>query len=161
YVGQSIIVNATFLQEKGVKYDQQVKTWDDLAALGKQLTDPNRKIWGLSNPTMGTTQRHLQAWIRQAGEELFTPDGQGGVKPETLGGWVERWNKLRQAGVIPPADVQTQSDAGGFATNPLVTNQVAIAPASSNGLTQIQRLTQTPMGMFSVPEIPNATKDWW
>jgi multiple sugar transport system substrate-binding protein len=161
YVGQAIIVNGPFMQEKGVKYDQQVKTWDDLAALAKQLSDPARKFWGIADPTMGTTQRHLQAWIRQSGQELFTPDGQLGFTAEVLGSWLEFWNKLRQDGVIPPPDVQTQADAGGFATNLIVQNQVAIVPASSNGLTQIQRLTPTPMAMFSVPEIANGTKDWW
>src|SRR3954454_21158847 len=44
YVGQSIVVNAQYLQEKGVKYDQQVKTWDDLAGLAKLLSDPERKF---------------------------------------------------------------------------------------------------------------------
>jgi multiple sugar transport system substrate-binding protein len=161
YVGQSIVVNAQYLQEKGVKYDQQVKTWDDLAGLAKQLSDPERKFWGIADPTMGTTQRHLQAWIRQAGEELFTPDGQIGFKPDTFGSWLEFWNKLRQANVIPPADVQTQAEAGSFATNLLVQNQVAIGAQSTNHLTQIQRLTQVPMAMFSIPEIPNSTKDWW
>jgi multiple sugar transport system substrate-binding protein len=161
YVGQAIIVNAPFMQEKGVKYDQQVKTWDDLAALAKQLSDPSRKFWGIADPTMGTTQRHLQAWIRQAGQELFTPEGQLGFTAEVLGSWLEFWNKLRQDGVIPPPDVQTQADAGGFATNPIVQNQVAIVPASTNGLTQIQRLTPTPMAMYSVPEIANGSKDWW
>jgi multiple sugar transport system substrate-binding protein len=161
YVGQAIIVNSTFMQEKGIKFDQQVKTWDDLAALAKQFADPSRKFWGISDPTMGTTQRHLQAWIRQAGEELFTADGQLGFKPDTLGSWLELWNKLRTDGIIPPADVQTQADAGGFATNMIVQNQVPIVPASTNGLTQIQRLTPTPMAMFSVPEIANGSKDWW
>jgi multiple sugar transport system substrate-binding protein len=161
YVGQSIIVNAAVMQEKGIKYDQQVKTWDDLAALATQLTDPSRKFWGVSDPTLGTTQRHLQAWIRQSGQELFTPDGQLGFTAEVLGSWLEFWNKLRQAQVIPPADVQTQADAGSFATNLVTVNQAAIVPASTNHLTQIQRLTQTPMAMFSIPEIANGSKDWW
>src|SRR6266568_4027052 len=161
YVGQAVITNATFLQDKGINYEQQVKTWDDLAALGKQLSDPNRKFWGLSDPTLGTTQRHLQAWIRQAGQELFTPDGNLGFTTDTLGAWFEFWNKLRKDGVIPPADVQVQADAGGMATNMLVTNQAAIVPASSNGLTQIQRLTKTPLAMFSIPEVAGAAKDWW
>ena len=57
--------------------------------------------------------------------------------------------------------MQVQSDAGGMATNMLVTNQAAIVPASSNGLTQIQRLTKTPLAMYSIPEIGGASKDWW
>jgi multiple sugar transport system substrate-binding protein len=161
YVGQSIIANGPLMQEKGIQYDQQVKTWDDLAALAKQLSDPGRKFWGIADPTMGTTQRHLQAWIRQAGEELFTPEGLLGFKAETLGSWLEFWNKLRQDGVIPPPDVQTQAEAGGMATNLLVQSQVAIGAQSTNHLTQLQRLTPTPMVMYSVPEIANGSKDWW
>jgi multiple sugar transport system substrate-binding protein len=110
---------------------------------------------------MGTTQRHLQAWIRQAGEELYTPEGQIGFKAETFGSWLSFWDKLRKDQVIPPPDVQTQADAGSFATNVVVTNQAAIVAASSNQLTALQKLTPTPFVMFSVPEIPNSTKDWW
>jgi multiple sugar transport system substrate-binding protein len=161
YVGQAIIVSAPLMQAQGVNYEQQVKTWDDLAALARQFTDPNRKFWGMSDPTLGTTQRHLQAWIRQAGQELFTPEGDLGFTGDTLGTWLDFWDKLRKAGVIPPADVEVQSDAGGMATNMLVTNQAAIVPASSNGLTQIQRLTQTPLAMYSIPEVAGASKDWW
>ena len=161
YVGQSIIVNDTSMQEKGIKYDQQVKTWDDLAALAKQLSDPGRRFWGIGDPTMGTTQRHLQAWIRQAGQELFTPEGQLGFTAEVFGAWLEFWDKLRQDGIIPPPDVQTQADAGGMATNLLVQNQVAIGAQSTNHLTQIQRLTPAPMAMYSIPEIANGSKDWW
>jgi multiple sugar transport system substrate-binding protein len=161
YVGQAIIVSAPLMQAQGVNYEQQVKTWDDLAALARQFTDPNRKFWGMSDPTLGTTQRHLQAWIRQAGQELFTPEGDLGFTSDTLGTWLDFWDKLRKEGVIPPADVEVQSDAGGMATNMLVTNQAAIVPASSNGLTQIQRLTQTPLAMYSIPEVAGASKDWW
>jgi multiple sugar transport system substrate-binding protein len=161
YVGQAVITNAPYLQDKGINYEQQVKTWDDLAALGRQLTDPGRKFWGLGDPTLGTTQRHLQAWIRQAGQELFTPDGNLGFTADTLGAWFDFWVKLRKDGIIPPADVQVQADAGGMATNTIVTNQTAIVPASSNGLTQMQRLTKTPLAMFSVPEVAGASKDWW
>jgi multiple sugar transport system substrate-binding protein len=161
YVGQSVIANAPYLQEKGINYEQQVKTWDDLAALARQLSEPARKFWGLGDPTLGTTQRHLQAWIRQAGQELFTPDGNLGFTADTLGAWFEFWVKLRKDQAIPPADVQVQADAGGMATNVIVANQAPIVMASSNGLTQVQRLTKTPLTMFSVPEIPNASKDWW
>jgi multiple sugar transport system substrate-binding protein len=161
YVGQAIIVSAPLMQAQGVNYEQQVKTWDDLAALARQFTDPNRKFWGMSDPTLGTTQRHLQAWIRQAGQELFTPEGDLGFTSDTLGTWLDFWDKLRKEGVIPPADVEVQSDAGGMATNMLVTNQAAIVPASSNGLTQVQRLTQTPLAMYSIPEVAGASKDWW
>jgi len=161
YVGQAVIVNGTVFQERGINYEQQVKTWDDLVALGRQLGDPARKFWGLNDPTLGTTQRHLQAWIRQAGQELFTPEGALGFTGDTFGSWLEFWVKLRNDQVIPPPDVQTQADAGGMATNPIVVNQTPIVLASSNGLTQVQRLTKTPLSMFSVPEVAGGSKDWW
>ncbi len=75
--------------------------------------------------------------------------------------WLEFWVKLRKDQIIPPADVQVQADAGGMATNVIVTNQTPIVLASSNGLTQMQRLTKTPLSMFSIPEIASASKDWW
>jgi multiple sugar transport system substrate-binding protein len=161
YVGQAVIVNAPYLQQRGVDYEQQVKTWDDLAALARQLNDPSSKMWGINDPTLDTTQRHLQAWIRQAGQELFAPDGSLGFTADTFATWLDFWDKLRKDGIIPPPDVQTQAVAGGMATNTIVTNQTAIILASSNGLTQVQRLTQTPLAMFSIPEVAGGSKDWW
>lgn len=160
YVGQAVITNGPLLQQRGIDYTR-VKTWDDLGALSKELSNPANKFWGIGDPTTGTTQRHLQAWIRQRGEELFTPDGGLGFSANTLGEWFEFWAKLRNDQVIPPADVQVQTDTGGNTTNPLVTNQTAIALASTNALTQLQRLTKTPLQMYSVPEVPGAKKDWW
>jgi hypothetical protein len=48
-----------------------------------------------------------------------------------------------------------------MATNPIVANQTPIILASSNGLTQVQRLTKTPLAMFSIPEVAGGSKDWW
>jgi len=160
YVGQAVITNGALLDQRKIDYTR-VRTWDDLAALARELTDPSRKFWGIGDPTVGTTQRHLQAWIRQAGQELFTPDGGLGFTTETMAAWFEFWVKLRKDQVIPPADVQVQADNGGMATNTLVTNQTAISLASTNALTQIQRLTKTPLQMYSVPETTGAAKDWW
>lgn len=160
YVGQAVVTNAPLLQQRGIDYTK-VKTWDDLAALGKELSNPANKIWGIGDPTTGTTQRHLQAWIRQRGEELFTPDGNLGFTAGTLSDWLAFWVKLRSDQVIPPADVQVQADNGGNTTNLLVTNQTAIGLVSSNALTQLQRLTKTPLQMYSIPELPGASKDWW
>jgi pectin-derived oligosaccharide transport system substrate-binding protein len=161
YVGQCVIVNSSYLESKGIKYAEQVKTWDDLAALARQLNDPGSKMWGINDPTLDTTQRHLQAWIRQAGQELFATDGSLGFTADTFATWLEFWDKLRKDNIIPPADVQTQAVAGGMATNTIVTNQTAMILASSNGLTQVQRLTQTPLAMFSIPEVAGGSKDWW
>jgi len=160
YVGQAVITNGPLLQQRGIDYTK-VKSWDDLAALAKELTDPTHKLWGIGDPTTGTTQRHLQAWIRQRGEELFTPDGTIGFSATTMGDWLSFWAKLRSDQVIPPPDVQGQADSGGNTTNLLVMNQTAIGLASTNALTQLQRLTKTPLQMYSIPQLPGATKDWW
>lgn len=160
YVGQCVITNGPLLDQRKIDYTR-VKTWDDLASLGRELSDPANKFWGINDPTLDTTQRHLQAWIRQSGEELFTPDGQLGFSATTMGDWFNLWAKLRADQVIPPPDVQTQAQGGGMATNTIVTNQTAIVLASSNGLTQLQRLTKTSLSMYSVPERAGSTKDWW
>ncbi|HEV7666125.1 MAG TPA: extracellular solute-binding protein, partial [Chloroflexota bacterium] len=160
YVGQAVITNGPLFEQRGIDYTR-VKTWDDLAALARELNDSSGKFWGIGDPTVGPTQRHLQAWIRQAGEELFTPDGNLGFRPETMAAWFEFWVKLRNDKIIPPADVQVQADNGGMPTNVMVTNQTAIVLASTNGLTQMQRLTKTPLQMYSIPETSGSTKDWW
>lgn len=60
------------------------------------MADPSKKNYGIADPTLGSTHRHLEAWIRQAGQEVFTPDGGAGCTAEVVGQWFEYWNSSAQ-----------------------------------------------------------------
>ena len=61
----------------GLDPDQPPRTWDDLIAYGKKLTNPQRKQWGLIVPNRRYpwTTECWYGFLLQAGGDLFTPDG--------------------------------------------------------------------------------------
>lgn len=160
FVGQAVISNKDMVGAKGID-PSKFKHWDDLAAAAKEMVDPSKGIWGIGDPTLNTTHRHLEAWIRQSGEELFNKKGGPGFTKDTVEAWYEFWSKLRAAKVIPPADVEIEADSGGSTTNFLVTGKSGLMLDSTNHLTSLQQLTDNPLQLSSIPQVKNSTRDWW
>lgn len=160
FVGQAVISNKDMVGAKGID-PNKFAHWDDLSAAAKELVDPSKGVWGIGDPTLNTTHRHLEAWIRQSGEELFNKNGGPGFSQDTVEAWYEFWAKLRAAKVIPPADVEIEADSGGSTTNFLVTGKSGLMMDSTNHLTSLQQLTDNPLQLSSIPVVKNSAKDWW
>jgi multiple sugar transport system substrate-binding protein len=160
YVGQAIVFNEAALSEGGVS-PEDLTTWEDLAEAAVELARPDEDFWGLNDPTVDVTHRAFEAFVRQNGEEVFSEDGGVGFSEDIAIEWFTYWQELRDAGAIPPADVQIEANSAGFTNNVLVTGRSAMGLQSSNHLTQIQALSETPYGMTSLPADGNADDDWW
>jgi multiple sugar transport system substrate-binding protein len=161
YVGQAIVGSGTALDKKGVKL-ADVQTWDDLANAAKELTDPSSGVFGMIDSSLSpSTHRDVEAWIRQHGEEVFTPAGGPAFTAATLTSYFTYFDQLRKAKVVPTPDVQTQSFSAGLTGDLVVTGKAALTPTSSNQLTQMQPLTKIPLQMASLPAAKDASKDWW
>lgn len=160
YNSQAVLTDNDVLAAKGVPF-AQVKTWDDLAAAAKQLTDKSSGYYGLLDPTLGTTHRGLEAWVRQSGAELFTDDGGLGFDATLLGEWFEYWAKLRKEGTIPSATAQTESDSTGWTSDLMVKSKAAIRLASASHLGVVMGLRKGNIGLNSYPVAADASKDWW
>lgn len=160
YTGQAVLTDRERLDRRGVDF-AQVTSWSALADAARENVDPGAGVYGVADPTVGTTHRHLEAWIRQRGEELFAEGDDIGFTAETVSEWYEYWRRLRADGTTAPADVQIESEASGWTNDLITTGRAAIRLASSNHLTIAQGLTPTPLGLFSMPADPDATPDWW
>lgn len=161
YVGQGVVGSGTALDKKGVKL-ADIQTWDDLAAAAKELSDPSNGVYGMTDSSLSpSTHRDVEAWIRQHGEELFTPNGGPAFTAGTLTSYFTYFDQLRKAKAVPPPDIQTQSFSAGLTGDLVVTGKAALTPTSSNQLTQMQPLTKIPLQMASLPAAKDASKDWW
>jgi len=161
YVGQCVMGNGTALDKKGIKL-ADIQTWDDLANAAKELTDRSSGVYGLTDTSVSaSTHRDVEAWIRQHGEELFTPAGAPGFTADTLASYYSYFDQLRKAGALPPPDVEVQADAAGASASLLVTGKVALWQESSNHLTTNQALTKIPLEMMSLVAAKDASPDWW
>lgn len=160
YVGQCVITNSQMFDKLGMSYPEN-PSWDDLGQLATHMAKSLGKgVYGCNDPTLGTTHRHFQAYVRQSGAELFNNEGGLGFGSDVLGEWLNFWQKLRKAGAIPPADVELQSESTDD-QNLLVAKKAGFLWESSNHLPNWQELIDAPLKMYSLPTIPNGSKDWW
>lgn len=156
--GVATILDQRILDAAGVKYD--AKTWEEAFALGRKLTRPADKVWGVEDITLSFSQLPFQAWVRQHGEELFDDKGQIGFDKKLLVDWWKMWDDLRKDGVIPPPDVQIESQAQGTATALLTHGQVAIRFSSATHVSAFGVLRDGGLNIASFPEIKGADEDW-
>ncbi|MBZ2196185.1 ABC transporter substrate-binding protein [Occultella gossypii] len=160
YVGQALITAEDVLGAAGVS-GGDIATWDDLAAAAREAADPSAGVFGINDPTLDDTHRHLEAWIRQAGGELFTPEGTLAADPAAIEEWFVFWKTLRDEGVLPPADSQSEANGAGWSGDFLVLGTSAMRLSSTNHFTIVSGLTEAPLGLFSTPALADATDDWW
>lgn len=160
YNSQAILTDNDVLAAKGVPF-AEVKTWEDLAAAAKELTDSSAGFYGLLDPTMGTSHRGLEAWVRQSGGELFTDEGKPGFDESLLGDWLDYWAKMRNAGTVPSAAAQTESDSAGWTSDLMVKSKAAIRLASASHLGVVKGLRKGDIGLNSYAVAAGASDDWW
>lgn len=161
YNGQAILVNDAALKKAGINFSN-VKTWDDLASAATDLTDPATGTYGLTDPTLGVTQRPLEVWIRQSGGELVTNDGKLGFDAALLTDWFTYWQRLREAKVIPAPALQLETDweRHGWDNDLLVKGQAGIRLASASHYKDVSKLTDIPIAMHEYIAKPDAPDDW-
>lgn len=160
YVGQSIITDTAVFERLGIKFPAS-PTWDQLGSLATEISRSSGPgFWGCNDPTLGSTQRHFEAYVRQTGAELFDHKGQLGFDGAVMGEWLSYWQKLRNAGAIPPPATELQSDTTPD-QNLLVKGKAAFLWESSNHLTSWQLLVKHQLDMYSLPTLPHVSKTWW
>lgn len=156
--GQGVLIDQEVFDAKGADYD--VQSWDDLAALATELADPGAGYYGMTDPTVGQTQRAFEVWVRQQGEELYGEDGGVGFSRDTLTKWWEYWADLREDGVIPTPDVQIESESQGLTNDLLVAGKAAIRLSSATHLTAAGDLRDGGLTLHAYPVAADAPDDW-
>jgi multiple sugar transport system substrate-binding protein len=97
-----IIADPVVFEKAGVPLpDDSTWTWDDFVRIATDVAKKSPKgTYGVADPTKSDT---LDAFSRQRGEGLYTPDGKLGISKQTLVDWWTLTTKLRDAGASPPA----------------------------------------------------------
>ncbi len=156
--GQAVVTDQRIFDAQGETYD--ATTWDELIAIARRMTRPSEQVWGLEDNTLGSTQRGLEVWVRQHGQELYTDDGKIAFDKQLLVDWWKMWADLRADQVIPPPDVQIESEAQGTATGLLTHGKVAIRLSSATHLASYGSQRDHGLSIHDYPEIPGAAEDW-
>lgn len=109
------IVSGTFLntgifERAGVELPSFDWTWDEFIDKTKELQAklPN-DMWASADYSMD--EYEFRAFFLSRGKDMYTTDGQLGFEKQDMIDWLTIWESLRQAGVLPPPEVQAEYPA--------------------------------------------------
>ena len=107
---QSIIYNATLLQELGVEPPAEGYTWDDLVTWFADVAEAGAKHDPAVYPSTDLTGSYqwFQQWLVQQGRPPFTDDGQIAFTQDDVQAWADLWAPLRESEAFFPAQRAAQ-----------------------------------------------------
>ena len=139
------------LEQLGVAPPDPTKwTIDDFVAIGREVKDKLPEGMYFTQ-NMGFEEPRFEAWVRQRGKELYTPDGQLAYDLEDLTDYFAFWFELQEDGLTPPADLQAPANVGKMEESMLVTGHALFQFVHSNQLVANQKLVPDELNITMVP----------
>jgi len=99
----------------------------------------------------GGTEPAFEAWVRQRGKALYTPEGKLGFDATDAGDWLAYWDDMRKRKACVPADVQSL-DRNSNETAMISQGKAATAFEHSNLLVGYQAINQHKLSMTMYPQ---------
>jgi multiple sugar transport system substrate-binding protein len=146
-----VLVYATAPFEKaGIPVPEQMWTWEKYAetsiALHKAL---GPRFWGTEDG--GGSYIMLDLYLRAQGKMFFTADRKLGFKLPDLTEWLVYWQKMRDAGGVPPGDIQALATGDDLSRTGLISGRAAMLPQLTDAYVGLQNLTDAKLGMNMMP----------
>lgn len=148
----SIIYNADLFKRVGVTPPADNWTWDQFADKAIELKKAvNRDdFWAIEGPGEG----NFGQMLRSKGKDLYTPDGKLGYTKEDMIEFMQFWEKLRQAGAIPPAATQAELGGKEFEQSMFAKGMAGMTFKATNQLKIFQQKSQDQLEITRVPTLP-------
>ena len=145
----TLAYDATLLEEQGIAVPPDDWTWDDMAAFATEVAETmGEGFYGVGDA--GGRYEPYETFVRQRGKTLFSEDGTNlGFAKEDLTEWFTFWDTLRQAGVVPPAEVEAA--ALEQEQSPLVQGSAAGYWTTSSQYVNLQGLTENDVALHTMP----------
>lgn len=112
FASVAVIANDQVFEDAGVEMpDDTTWTWDDFEEIAAEIQASSGSVYGATTPFEPFAG--VQAWLRQQGKELTTPEGELGVEAQDLVAYFDHIDDLNEAGALPPASVVEEDRAAG------------------------------------------------
>jgi multiple sugar transport system substrate-binding protein len=147
-----LVYDTSLLQQSGVGAPPDLMTYQDFANYTKELSSA-LKSKGIYGTVDGSSQiMNFEAWIRQMGKNLYTPDGKLGFAETDVAEWFNYWNGLRKSGACVPAQMQASvAGSSGPDSSLIIQGKVVFDVSWSNQFPSYQGLTQHPLALHMLP----------
>lgn len=148
-IAPAIFYNPLKFREAGLEMPEQLYTWETLAETAVALTETlGPRFWGMEDG--GGNYVPCDIFLRAQGKTIFTPDHQLGFTAEDMATWFAYWQDLREAGGIPPADIQAQAGHDS-STLGIVRGRAAMLMQMTDSYVGIAALMDDPLELHMMP----------
>ncbi|MFE9189492.1 ABC transporter substrate-binding protein [Micromonospora sp. NPDC007208] len=149
-----VVFNRDLLRELQLPEPRTGISWADYISWATQVTEASD---GRVAGTMDGSgdYRALWLWLRSQGGEFYRGN-QLGFGADELIAWFELWQRARRGRATPSAALVEQADSGEPARQLVVNGVTAASFAWSHQLPELQRLTESELGIVSFPGPPGA-----
>ncbi|MGW5561423.1 ABC transporter substrate-binding protein [Micromonospora sp. NPDC003944] len=149
-----VVFNRDLLRELQMPEPRAGMTWPDYVSWATQVTEASD---GRVAGTMDGSgdYRALWLWLRSQGGEFYRGN-QLGFGADELIAWFELWQRARRGRATPSAALVEQADSGEPARQLVVNGATAASFAWSHQLPELQRLTESELGIVGFPGPPAA-----
>jgi multiple sugar transport system substrate-binding protein len=145
-----VLANPKIFEKAGVDLpDDKSWTWDSLIETSAEVAKKTKLTFGFQSLV---SDNLFQAWIRQQGKALFTPEGMG-VETADVQGWFDYLVKAQKAGAIGTPSQITEEAAKSLDQSAIVVGTAALALSNSNQLEAITAAAGTDLSMLRYPTI--------
>jgi len=151
-----VLANPKVFEKAGVEVpDDKTWTWDSLIDTSAEVASKAKVPIGFQSLVSANL---FQAWIRQQGKELFTPDALG-FETGDVQGWFDYLVKAQKAGAIgTPAQISEEFGKS-LDQSAIVVGTGAMALSNSNQLEAITAAAGTELDMLRYPTISGNVAD--
>lgn len=128
----SMVCNPAVFEEAALPLPDGDWTWDDFADICIQIKEKTGKYGAAMTPVLDMNLFHY--WVRQHGEELFSPDGRllGYEDDEVYVGYVELFKGLMECDAVPDSDSWAAINVRGQEQLPVVTGECGLTQEWNN-----------------------------
>lgn len=153
-----IVANPKVFADAGATIpDDTTWTWDQYAALGKEISAKGAgAYYGIQS--LAGVDGATKAWIRQSGKQQFTEDGIGFTATE-IQKWFEFWKANQDSGAAPAASVTAEDEGKSLDQSLNGTNKAALGFQWSNQITAIDKATGQDVKLLRLPSQTGKASD--
>ncbi|MEU4529411.1 extracellular solute-binding protein [Micromonospora ureilytica] len=149
-----VVFNRDLLRELQMPEPRAGMSWADYISWATQVTEASdRRVAGTMDGS--GDYRALWLWLRSQGGEFYRGN-QLGFGADELIAWFELWQRARRGRATPSAALVEQADSGEPARQLVVNGVTAASFAWSHQLPELQRLTESELGIVGFPGPPGA-----
>jgi multiple sugar transport system substrate-binding protein len=145
-----VLANPKVFEKAGMDVpDDKTWTWDSMIDTAAEVASKAKVTFGFQSLVSANL---FQAWIRQQGKQLFTPDALG-FDTADVEGWFDYLVKAQKAGAIGSPSQINEEFAKSLDQSGIVVGTAALALSNSNQLEAISSAAGTEISMHRYPTI--------